>query len=55
MTRNYNTWNTHKKRLEKAAKSQIFNTGRVWLKDETPTFKSQGFSVTPKRRVVITV
>jgi mRNA-degrading endonuclease toxin of MazEF toxin-antitoxin module len=30
MTRNYDTWNNHKKRLEKAAKSQIFNTGQVW-------------------------
>jgi mRNA-degrading endonuclease toxin of MazEF toxin-antitoxin module len=28
--RDFDTWNTHKKKLEKAAKTQIYNTGQVW-------------------------
>jgi mRNA interferase MazF len=30
MNRDYDTWNTHEKRLAKSAKKQIFNTGQVW-------------------------
>jgi mRNA-degrading endonuclease toxin of MazEF toxin-antitoxin module len=26
----YDSWNTHKKQLETAAKTQVFNTGQVW-------------------------
>jgi mRNA-degrading endonuclease toxin of MazEF toxin-antitoxin module len=30
MSRNYDNWNIQKKRIEKAAREQIFNTGQVW-------------------------
>jgi mRNA-degrading endonuclease toxin of MazEF toxin-antitoxin module len=30
MSRNYDNWNIQKKRIEKTAREQIFNTGQVW-------------------------